>query len=495
MAENVYLLEIELGHQIDGDGWTQSTIDYFYVADGSGSKRVKKQLCLDLSYVDDIDLSPYWSKGMCSDGVHLYVCHSSNDANDKIQKYLLSDLSLVLEFGSTGAGDDQFSNPHMCCTDGTHLYITDYGNDRIKKHKCSDLTYVAQVGSTGAATDQFNFPTGICTDGTHIYIADRLNYRIKKHKCSDLSYVAMLGSQGTGDDQFDAPNGICTDDTYLYITDNAAGAYRIKKHLCADLSYDSEISDSPGANAISYPYGIDTDGIYNYHTSQDNFEVQKRLNSDLSFDSKQGSEGVADDQYKDPWNVGFSQEGQNSYYISHVEGKPSKVEEDGVALTERGTLTLCNDNAGSWYWDLANTRLYVHTTGSDDPAGYIIIAFFWEYLTNAQYVDEDIIFNGNEYLPYLNDNDIPDVTNETSGYQSGGTRQSFGSVRIINADGRYDTRLTDYIYEAKKIILKAGIKGGNYASYDTYWIGWTGGIKWSEEEIDIDIEDLRTLHA
>ena len=185
----------------------------------------------------------------------------------------------------------------------------------------------------------------------------------------------------------------------------------------------------------------------------------------------------------------------DSYYIPHVEGEPSKVEEDGEALTERNTLALCNDNAGSWYWDSANTRLYIHTTGSDDPAGYIIIAFFWEYLTNAQYTDEDIIFNGNEYLPYLNDNDIPDVKSETSGYQEGGTRQSFGSVKIINADGRYDTRLTDYIYEAKKIILKAGIKGGNYASYATYWIGWTGGIGWSEEEIEIDIEDLRIQHA
>lgn len=181
----------------------------------------------------------------------------------------------------------------------------------------------------------------------------------------------------------------------------------------------------------------------------------------------------------------------NAWYIPHAEGEPSKVEEDGAALTERASVALCHANAVSWFWDSANTRLYVHTTGSDDPIGYIVISFFWEYLTNAQYVDEDIIFNGNEYLPYMNDNDVPDIKYETSGYHEGGTKQSFGSVKIINADGRYDSRLTDYIYEAKKIILKAGEKGDAYVDYNTYWIGWTGGVAWSEEEIEIDTEDLR----
>ncbi|GAG76640.1 unnamed protein product, partial [marine sediment metagenome] len=47
-VEIVQLLEIEIGHRIDEDGWTQYTIDYFYVADTSNN-RIKKQLCLDLS--------------------------------------------------------------------------------------------------------------------------------------------------------------------------------------------------------------------------------------------------------------------------------------------------------------------------------------------------------------------------------------------------------------------------------------------------------------
>jgi len=183
----------------------------------------------------------------------------------------------------------------------------------------------------------------------------------------------------------------------------------------------------------------------------------------------------------------------NCWWISHTEGKPSKVEENGSEYTERDTLSLCNSNASSWYWDSANSRLYVHTSGSDDPgtAGkYIILSYFWEYFINMQF-DEPIVFNDHYYLPYLNDNDVPNISIEASGYHEGGTRQSFGTIRLINIDGYFDTRLSDYIYEAKKLIWRVGEKGDEYADFATLWRGWTGGNSWNDKEIEINIEDLR----
>lgn len=184
----------------------------------------------------------------------------------------------------------------------------------------------------------------------------------------------------------------------------------------------------------------------------------------------------------------------NSWYISHPEGEPSKVEQClasvVTAYTERASLALCNANASSWFWDSANTRLYVHTSGSDDPGGgsYLIQSYFWEYFCNKQ--AGDIIFNSHNYLPYL-DNTIPSITVETSGYHEGGTLQTFGTISVINTDGYFDTRLSDYIYEAKKIIYKVGKKGDAYGSYITFWIGWTGNIGWSDAYVKIGIDDLR----
>ena len=185
------------------------------------------------------------------------------------------------------------------------------------------------------------------------------------------------------------------------------------------------------------------------------------------------------------------------WHISHPEGKPSKVEEDGLALTNRSTLALCNTNPSSWYWDTANQRLYVHVADSGDPGdgGQIILSFFWERICNKQPEGNEVIFTIDSivyfYLPYLDDDDIPAIMFETTGYHEGGTRQSFGIIRIINADGYFDTRLSDYIYEAKKMLWKVGKLGDTYSNYAVLWRGWTGNVVWSDEDIEIGIEDMR----
>lgn len=220
----------------------------------------------------------------------------------------------------------------------------------------------------------------------------------------------------------------------------------------------------------------------------------------------------------------------NLWYLSHTPpGKPSRVEENGVELTEQATAEDVQDNPGSWIWgaDAAlDTRenvgtyefgiteqyayggknaekywnhfspeddwLLVHTSGSDDPGGggYIVLSFFWERFINKQFA-EPLVFESNYYLPYLYDDGISNIVLETSSYYEGGTRQTFGTIRLINTDGYFDERLSDYIYEAKKLIWKVGENGDVYADFVTAWRGWTGDVLWKDEEIEIEIEDMR----
>jgi len=496
----VSLLEIEIGHRIDEDAWIVGGEDFFYVAD-SANNRIKKHLCSTLAYVskfgsggsgnDEFDL-PY---RVCSDGTHIYIVDS---ANNRIKKHLIEDFSFIAEIGTLGAGDNQFNSPDGICTDGTHLYICDTINNRIKKHKCSDLSYVAQIGTSGGGDNQFRLSRGICTDNTHIYITDTINDRIKKHKCSDLSYVSKFGSAGVGNNEFNSPCGICTDGTHLYILDS--NNKRLKKHKCSDLTYVSKIgSEGSGDDEFSsLPYGLCTDKTHLYICDTYNHRIKKQKCSDLSYVAQIGTEGTGNNQFDEPWGSGYSQEGySNLWYITHAEGEPSKVEQclrstlDITTYTERATLTLCNDNPSSWYWDAVNNRLYLHTSGSDDPstAGkYLIQSYFWDKFCNKQ--AGDIVFDGVYYLPYLDDT-IPSITVETSGYHEGGTRQTFGTISIINADGYFDTRLSDYIYEAKKIRYLVGRKGDAYGDYITFWLGWTGNIEWSDAYVKIGIDDLR----
>ena len=492
----VSLLEIEVGHRIDEDTWTNVEA-FYYIADWEND-RIKKHKSSDLTYVDKFGTVGAGDDqfndplGICKDETYFYIC---DRGNHRIKKHKISDYSFVSEIGTQGAGDDQFNEPWGICTDGTHIYIADQHNHRIKKHKCSDLSYVSKSGTLGAGDDEFNSPRGICTDNTYIYISDSGNHRIKKYLCADLSYVAKFGTVGSGDNNFNSPRGICTDNTHLYLTD--LGNARIKKHLCADLTYVAKFGTSgAGDNQFNLPYGIDTDGIYLCISEGGNDRIKKHLCADLTYVAKFGSFGPGDDQFNNPW--GITQEGYpNLWYISHTEGEPSKVEQCLrstmviTTYTERASLQLCDANSSSWYWDSTTNRLYLHTAGSDDPgtAGkYLIQSYFWDRFCNKQ--AGDITFGGHFYLPYLDDT-IPSITMETSGYHEGGTKRTFGTISVINADGYFDTRLSDYIYEAKKLRYLVGKRGDIYANYIVFWIGWTGNIEWSDAYVKIGIDDLR----
>jgi hypothetical protein len=170
------------------------------------------------------------------------------------------------------------------------------------------------------------------------------------------------------------------------------------------------------------------------------------------------------------------------------EGKPSRVEEDGQEYTERASLDLCDGSAGSWHWDQASKRLYVHATGSDDPGGggYIILGYIWKRFATKPYE-----FGGKLYLPYVKVSSISEIGYSTAGYHEGGTQQTFSSLSLINADGYFDEEFSDYIWEAKKLIGRVGKDGDSESNFLVFMNQWTGDLEWDDKEVVLSVEDLR----
>src|SRR3989339_800376 len=240
------------------------------------------------------------ASGIATDGTYIYI---TDYGNHRIVKRLASDLSYVSQIGSLGTGNDQFDYPYGIATDGTYIYIADSNNYRIVKRLAEDLSYVAKIGSNGSGDDQFNTPRGIATDGTYLYIADTYNNRIAKRLPEDLSYVAKIGSLGSGNDQFSNPAGIAIDGINVYVVDT--GNNRIVKRLAADaLTYVSKIgSVGSGNDQFDFPTGIVVSGININVADTSNNRIVKRLASDLSYVSQIGSSGSGNDQFKQPYGI------------------------------------------------------------------------------------------------------------------------------------------------------------------------------------------------
>ena len=102
-------------------------------------------------------------------------------------------VTTVAGTGSSGSADNttgtsaSFNAPYGITTDGTNLYVADYGNHLIRKIVISTgvVTTLAGTGSRGSAdgtgtSASFKYPRGITTDGTNLYVADNSNHLIRK---------------------------------------------------------------------------------------------------------------------------------------------------------------------------------------------------------------------------------------------------------------------------------------------------------------------------
>ena len=101
-------------------------------------------------------------------------------------------VTTVAGTGSTGSANGtgtsaSFNYPQGITTDGTNLYVADTSNHLIRKIVISTgvVTTVAGTGSNGSANGtgtsaSFYLPYGITTDGTNLYVADYGNNLIRK---------------------------------------------------------------------------------------------------------------------------------------------------------------------------------------------------------------------------------------------------------------------------------------------------------------------------
>jgi len=244
----------------------------------------------------------YHPFGITTDGTNLYVTDHSNST---IRKIVISTGAVTTMAGSAGVNGSadgtgtaaRFYHPFGITTDGTNLYVTDYGSSTIRKIVISTGAVTTIAGSAGvvgsadgtgtAAT--LNYPTGITTDGTNLYVTDTYNSTIREVVISTGAVTTIAGSRAIGSADgtgtaatFYYPTGITMDGTNLYVADN--GNSTIRKIVISTGAV-TTMAGSAGAigsadgtgtaAAFNYPIGITTDGTNLHVTDSGNNTIRK----------------------------------------------------------------------------------------------------------------------------------------------------------------------------------------------------------------------------
>lgn len=131
----------------------------------------------------------------------------------------------------------------------------------------------------------------------------------------------------------------------------------------------------------------------------------------------------------------------------------------------------------------AKPRIYVHTSGSNDPSLYTMIGYFWLRLAT-----EGIILNGYYYEPYISERGMPSLKLENPDIYWGVTQVSGGSLKLINNSGFFDQISRRWLWSNKQIRV---LLGGEQLPYSEYKLLRTHLItdkKWTRESFDLTLK-------
>lgn len=240
-------------------------------------------------------------RGVTTDGAHLYIADTGNSTIRKIVIATGAVTTLAgtaLTQGSTdGTGTNAlFNDPTDVTTDGTNLYVVDTNNATIRKIVIATGVVTTLAGTvlnhgyadgTGTAA-LFNYPYGIATDGSNLYVAEFGNHTIRRIVIATGDVTTLAGTAGSAGSTdgtgiaalFSNPGAITTDGANLYVADTASHTVR---RIAIGTRVVTTLAGTPGSQGatdgtgsaarFSFPAGVTTNGQHLFVSSGNSIRV------------------------------------------------------------------------------------------------------------------------------------------------------------------------------------------------------------------------------
>ena len=191
----------------------------------------------------------------------------------------------------------KFYSPTGLTVVGTNLYVVDSGNQTIRRINMATKAVSTVAGSPGSigsadgdrASARFNQPARITSDGSYLYVTDFGNKTVRRISLMTGAVDTIAGRTGVsgtddgvlGSSRFKGPNGIATDGVYLYVTDFpyvaksetvTEGTVRRIKLPPRGATFGT-FSTTTISRGLNTPIGITTDGSALYVTDRNTHTI------------------------------------------------------------------------------------------------------------------------------------------------------------------------------------------------------------------------------
>jgi len=165
-------------------------------------------------------------------------------------------INSVLQFGSGGSGDGQFSDPYgVACNSRGDIIVAESSNHRMQVFDKAGK-FLFKFGSEGNGNGQFLNPFGVTVDqrNNQIVVADSRNHRIQVFD-EKGGLIRAFGSPGSGDGQLSNPFGVVVDSRGNYFVAEY-GNHRVSVFDSNGQFLRKFGSNGNGNGQLSCPVGI-----------------------------------------------------------------------------------------------------------------------------------------------------------------------------------------------------------------------------------------------
>ncbi|PYR96496.1 MAG: hypothetical protein DMG12_26130 [Acidobacteria bacterium] len=137
----------------------------------------------------------YLPTGIWGDGSSLYVTDRYSGTIRQIDLRTQEVRTLAGFAGDFGMSDGignhaRFREPQGICSDGTALYVADYGNGAVRKITME--TWEVSTLVSGGDLARFYSPAGLWCDATSIYVADTYGHAIRRIDIATRKVTTLL---------------------------------------------------------------------------------------------------------------------------------------------------------------------------------------------------------------------------------------------------------------------------------------------------------------